>query len=49
MGETRAEVTDQQVFGLLPPSMQVSNTLEIPYGRSSVGVFYACFAGRCGG
>lgn len=44
-----ARVTNQKVFEQLPPSMQVNNTLEIPCGRSSVGIFYACFAGRCGG
>ena len=37
MDETRTEATNQRVFGPLLPSAEVSNTLEIPFGRSSVG------------
>ena len=49
MGETRARVTDQQVFEPPRPSAQVGDTLEMPLGHSSVEIDYACFAGRCGG
>ena len=42
-------VTDQQVFGPLLPSVQMSNTLETPCGCPSVEGVYVYFAGRRGG
>lgn len=37
------------MFEPLPPSVQVNDTLEVPYGRPSVEIVCACFTGRCGG
>lgn len=48
-GEAWARVTDQQACEPPQLSAQVGDALQIPLGRSGVGIDCTCFAGRCGG